>query len=252
MTSEKTLALVLRVIPFSESSIVVTFFTRDFGKISALAKGARRRKSAFEAALDLLALCRIVFLHKQSESLDLLTEAKLERRFHSASRNLPRLYAAYYVAELLSSLTDRGDPHPDLFDAAALTLEELDGQRDTDVKRLVLRFELAALRLLGHLPSLDRCVETGKPVPTEGHLYFGLLAGGVLSSEARPGHRKVVRVHAEVIRLFKQFADGDQDAWRSTPIDSRIAGELRGLVNSYMSHVLGHEPKMLPYMGMLN
>ena len=87
MSSEKTLAIVIRVVEFSETSCVVTLFTRDFGKIGALAKGARRLKSPFESALDLLAVCRIVFLHKSSDALDLLTEAKLERRFRLANRN---------------------------------------------------------------------------------------------------------------------------------------------------------------------
>jgi DNA repair protein RecO (recombination protein O) len=129
MSSEKTLAIVIRIVEFSETSCVVTLFTRDFGKIGALAKGARRQKSSFESALDLLGVCRIVFLHKSSEALDLLTEAKLERRFRAASRDLTRLYAGYYIAELLRDLTDRGDPHPDLFDAANEALLALEGRR---------------------------------------------------------------------------------------------------------------------------
>src|SRR5206468_3075277 len=111
MASEKTRAIVLKVIEFSETSCILTLFTEDFGKIGALAKGARRPKGPFEGALDLLALVRIVFLHKSSEALDLLTEAKLERRFRSSERNLARLHAGYYVAELLSELTDKGDPN---------------------------------------------------------------------------------------------------------------------------------------------
>ena len=91
MASEKSLAIVLRVRDFSETSCVVTLFTRSLGKITALAKGARRPKSPFESALDLMAVCRIVFLHKSSDVLDLLTEAKLERRFRAASRDLPRV-----------------------------------------------------------------------------------------------------------------------------------------------------------------
>ena len=88
MSSEKATAIVIRTVEFSETSLVVTLFTREFGKIGALAKGARRLKGPFESALDLLALCRIVFLHKSSDALDLLTEAKLLRRFRPAGRNL--------------------------------------------------------------------------------------------------------------------------------------------------------------------
>ena len=88
MPSEKATAIVLRTVEFSETSLVVTLFTREFGKLGALAKGARRLKNPFESALDLLALCRIVFLHKSSDALDLVTEAKLLRRFRPAGREL--------------------------------------------------------------------------------------------------------------------------------------------------------------------
>src|SRR5262245_4333854 len=92
MASEKSSAIVLRTVEFSETSLVVTLFTRDFGKVTALAKGARRPKGPFESALDLLAVVRIVFLRKSSDVLDLLTEAKLDRRFRAAGRDLNRLY----------------------------------------------------------------------------------------------------------------------------------------------------------------
>ncbi len=65
MSAEKTLALVLRVVEFSETSLIVTLFTRDFGKVRGLAKGARRPKGPFESALDLRSLCRIVFLRNR-------------------------------------------------------------------------------------------------------------------------------------------------------------------------------------------
>ncbi|MEK6247776.1 MAG: DNA repair protein RecO, partial [Planctomycetales bacterium] len=153
MSAEKTSAIILRLVEFSESSSVVTMWTREFGKVGALAKGARRQKGPFDSALDLLTRCRVVFLRKSSGGLDLLTEAKLEHRFRPKDGDLNCLYAGYYLAELLLSLTDDYDPHPELFDLAERTLADLaDGQ---DVSVLLLRFELQALRLLGHLPSLD-------------------------------------------------------------------------------------------------
>jgi DNA repair protein RecO (recombination protein O) len=248
LSAEKTLAIVLRVVEFSETSCVVTLYSRDFGKIGALAKGARRPKSPFESALDLLSVCRIVFLHKSSDALDLLTEAKLERRFKAARKDLSRLYAGYYVAELLDALTDADDPHPDLFETADRTLAALDGE--AELAPLVLRFELVALRVLGHLPALTQCAGCGKPVSTSGRVAFGQLAGGVLCGDCRVGQRQVVSVSGPVIDALRVFAQTD-DAWMEAGLDERVRGELRGVVNHYVANLLGRKPKMHPYLGAL-
>src|SRR6516162_5091136 len=130
MAAEKAQALVLRTTDWSESSRIATLWTREFGKVRALAKGGRRLRSNFESALDLLTLCSIVFLRKSSGSLDLLTEAQVVRRFPRLRGDLAALYAAYYVAELLADWTEDYDPHPPLFDEALATLEALGGPTD--------------------------------------------------------------------------------------------------------------------------
>jgi DNA repair protein RecO (recombination protein O) len=247
MSSEKATAIVLRVIDFSETSSVVTLFTREFGKVRGLAKGARRPKGPFESALDLLALCRIVFLRKSSDALDLLTEAKLERRFRPPPGSLTALYAGYYVAELLNELTDDYDPHPELFDAADGTLSAL--REGRTVAGLVLRFELAALRTLGHLPSLDACAECGASVPPTGRIPFGLLAGGVLCGSCRVGKKQVLSVSAGVLEVMRRYADHQSDAWQRVEINARNQGELRGVMNRYLTHLLGHVPQMHRYLG---
>lgn len=245
MASEKSLAIVLRVVEFSETSCVVTFFSREFGKLGALAKGARRPKSPFEAALDLLAVCRIVFLRKSSDGLDLLTESKLERRFRSAAVDLTRLYAGYYVAELLREMTDHGDPHPELFDMADSTLAQIDASGD--IASLVLRWELAALRWLGHLPALDDCASCGGQVNSSGRVPFGQQAGGILCAQCRVGERQVVSVSAGAIdalrRMSAAVANGELPE-----LDRTVRGELRGLMNHYFSHLLGQRPRMLAYL----
>lgn len=245
MSAEKSYALVLRVIEFSETSVVVTLLTRDFGKIGALAKGARRPKSPFESALDLLSLCRVVFLRKSSDALDLLTEAKLERRFRAGSRDLLRLYVGYYVAELLREMTDQGDPHPELFDLANATLQALDG--DGDVFALLLRFELGLLRLLGHLPTLHECAGCGQEVEATGRISFGYLAGGVLCRTCRGGQRQVASVEAESLRILRHFASDEPQP--AIAVERRWRGELRGVVNQYMTHLLGHRPRLQSYLG---
>lgn len=243
MSSEKTLAIVIRVIDFSETSCIVTLFTRDFGKIGALAKGARRPKSPFEAAIDLLALCRIVFLHKSSDTLNLLTEAKLERRFRSGSRDLLSLYAGYYVAELLKELTDEGDPYPELFETANEVLQGLDHGLPTG--RLILRFELAALQQLGHMPSLYDCVGCGNTVDLsrQSKVQFGMLSGGLLCARCRVGQRNVVQLQTRSIDVLRTFGEAG-DAWRTCLVPPGNAGELRGVINQYISHLIGKKPRL--------
>ncbi len=99
MAAEKALALVLRTTDWSETSRITTLWTREFGKVRALAKGGRRLRSNFESALDLLTVCSIVLLRKSSGGLDLLTEARVEQRFPQLRKDLAALYAGYYVAE---------------------------------------------------------------------------------------------------------------------------------------------------------
>src|SRR5204863_9569444 len=160
MAAEKALALVLRTTDWSESSRIATLWTREFGKVRVLAKGGRRLKSNFENALDLLTLCRIVFLRKSSSSLDLLTEAQVVERFPRLRSDLPALYAAYYIAELLSDWTEDYDPHPLLFDEALAALQDLgagEGQGKPPTGPRLARFEVVLLRDLGYSPTLDIC-----------------------------------------------------------------------------------------------
>jgi DNA repair protein RecO (recombination protein O) len=270
MASEKSRAIVLKVIEFSETSCVLTLFTEDFGKVGALAKGARRPKGPFEGALDLLALVRIVFLHKTSDALDLLTEARLERRFRSAQRDLGRLYAGYYVAELLAELTEAGDPHRELFQAADATLFALDD--DAPIAETLLSFELVALREAGHLPSLDQCVVCGRPVGADKgipdkRVPFGMSAGGVLCDDCRPGRRGVIGVSSPVIAALRGAAAGLPGATAGLPssdsdnnsapagsiaalkIDPAIHGELRAVMSNYFAHLIGHRLRMSDYLG---
>jgi DNA repair protein RecO (recombination protein O) len=179
----------------------------------------------------------------------LLTEAKLERRFRSARSDLTRLYAGYYIAELLDELTDARDPHPELFDEADRALWQLD--RGADAAVVVLRFEMAALRELGHLPLLSQCASCGGSVVAAERQAFGHLAGGLLCKGCRGGQRQVTVVRGETIETLRRFADEEQPAARPSAIPPHVRGELRGLVNQYIANLLGHRPKMHSYLGEL-
>jgi len=239
MTPDKTQAIVIRAIPFGETSAVVTLFTRDYGKLRALAKGAWRPKSAFDGALDLLSIGQVLVLRKSSDQLDLLTEARLDRRFRVGG-SVAAVRASMQVAELLDVLTADADPHPELFDAATATISALSDWRGPDgpVHAAVIQTELALLRLTGHAPALDACAECAAPLPVAGRVAFGMLDGGTLCPRCRPGKRSVVAVSADALAALRKFAVL-REAWRSIDLPDRVAGELRAIMNTYFANLLG-------------
>jgi DNA repair protein RecO (recombination protein O) len=245
MSIEKSDAVILRVVEFSNTSCVVTAFTRDFGKISGLAKGARRPKSPFEAALDVLSICHLVFVHKTSDSLDVLTEAKLERRFRAAARDLTRFYAAYYLVELVLALTDPSDPQPELYDLLVSALVGLDDGDEVDA--WVLRFELRLLSLIGHAPSLQQCTICGAPIGAAAPFWFGIASGGLICSACRPGKTQVVQLSKQAVDVLRVFARADE-RWRSSDPWPQARGSIRGLMGQLIAYRLGYRPKLSAFL----
>lgn len=242
--SEKTDALVIRLADFSESSKVVTLFTRDFGKVAALAKGAKRLKSAFDSALDLLSLCRVVFLPKSS-GLSLLTEAKLDRRFQPVANSLPHLYGGYYVAEILDAVIEPDDPHPQLFDQTVQTLSDLGVVKDP--RLTILAFEINTLREIGHLPNLDACEVCHSPIEPEKPGRYWVSQGGLICTECGKPEYEHTQVQPGTIAVLQCLMTC------SVPLDrlnvsSQQYKELRKLLTAMLSHVLGKRPKMLAFL----
>jgi len=237
---EQATALVVRGVDWSESSRVVTLWTREFGRVRAVAKGARRIKSNFEVALDLLTVCNIVFIKKSSGALDLLTEARVEERFPKLRTDLPALYAGYYLAELLSDLTEDYDPHPSLYDSALATLRELGGLGKLTFSRL-MAFELTLFGELGYSPALRGCATCGQAVNSP--LVFGAHAGGVLCANCRLRERDARPLSVAACEALETLPN----TWRDErPLTVRR--ELRQHLGLYATVRLGRRPRLLTYL----
>jgi DNA repair protein RecO (recombination protein O) len=245
--AQRTLALVIRTTEVFETSLVTTLFTRELGKVAALAKGARRLKSAFQGGLDLLSVSDIVLFPKATDALDLLAEAAPVERFAPLRRDLAALYAGYYIAELLTDLTDFHDPHPKLFDAARITLRHLG---DAELRPLrVMRFELACLRATGLLPALDRCAQCGADVAAiGGGVSFGLALGGLLCATCRPGQPHVAVLRPRDVEAIRILASPGRE-WRA--LNARRGGlaPAHETIGAVLSHVLGHRPRLRSLLG---
>jgi len=265
VAAEQSDAIVLRIHPWSETSLIAHMLTRQFGKISVLAKGARRPKGPFEAALDLLSICRVVFIPKASDALDILTEAKLQKRFRAGSSNLLRLYAGYYLAELLDRGLDRSvESHSaqlhsaqeqvELFDFCVDTLRLLDDP-EHDVGTLVLRFEMQFLRLTGLMPTLTHCAACGDEIAArtdstqrESWSVFSASAGGVLCRRCRGAGRNTIRLQDNAIMSLRRFATFD---WRSIDTSAPISSDraaIRAVVQKYLTYQLDRKLQLHSYL----
>ncbi|MFK8112920.1 MAG: DNA repair protein RecO [Rubripirellula sp.] len=244
MPAEQTTAIVLRTIEFSETSLIVTLLTREFGRVSAIAKGARRPKGPFEGSLDLLAVCRVVVHRKNSDTLDLLTEAKLHRRFRAGETSLERLYGGYYLAEMLRLLTDEHDPHPEVYDLTIRILQQIDGSGD--VPSSLAYFDAQVLRMLGHAPGTDRCTDCGGEIVTNLRTAFALEAGGVVCKNCRSRQRQTISIRQSVIDEIKRLQSTETEF--PTTVHPNLYGELRAILNRYIQTVVGSVPRMQPFL----
>ena len=239
-------ALILRTVDFSETSRIVTLYTRQFGKIEALAKGGRRLKSPFESSLDILARTSVNFIAKKGDVLDLLTESKLIKRFHVRSSNLAGTLGGYYTAELVNSFTAAGDPMPPLYDLAVKVLNQL--ETGTFVMRTLIRFEGRLLQLVGQMPSLRNCVGCNVPMTRipESRIVFGMLDGGVFCPDCVPEQRQTITVTAKTLDIWEALVDplDRSERWKYLQASPQELGAVRRLANQYICCLLGWKPRL--------
>ncbi len=251
MSLEKADALVIRQVDFSESSRVVTFFSREFGKFAALAKGAKRLKGPFDAALDLLSACRVVFIRKSSGTLNLLTEARLISRFQpqnsGAKDGLTSLYGGYYVAELLSGLTEDFDPAPEIYDLAISTLSALSSSEHLS-SPVIIHFEISLLQLIGLLPNLFECSVCGESVETDKQFAHWVSQGGVLCGACRREEFAGVSISSGSIEILRRLTQESTDTIRTIEFTKKQSAECHKLAVSAITHALGRRPSTLRYI----
>ncbi|WP_437186107.1 DNA repair protein RecO [Planctomicrobium sp. SH668] len=246
MSTEKSDAIVIRQADFSESSRVITLFTKDFGKISGLAKGAKRLKSAFEVSLDILCECRVVFIRKATGNLNLLTESQLIRRFQPKPGSLPHLYGGYYVAELIDALTEEEDPHESLYTIAVDTLSRLASSNSIFVP--ICHFEISLLREIGQIPDFETCIICHREIEDGESSRFWVAQSGLICSSCGSSEYQTAEFHPESLTVLRSLASEQVPELDLSALQGRTIKEVRRLLAAAISHVLGKRPKTLPLL----
>jgi DNA repair protein RecO (recombination protein O) len=169
-------AIVLRHLDYGEADRIVTLFTLDHGLLRGFARGARKSRKRFGAALEPFAEVRLFWNDPRGSGLPGLQEAELDNLHLGLRRDLATLGLASYGCELVAELFGEGQPHPDAYHMLRAFLAHLDGGGAGPDSRLLL--ELRVLSLAGYIPHFLHCAECGGSLPET--LRFNAERGGSL------------------------------------------------------------------------
>ncbi|MBU1290699.1 MAG: DNA repair protein RecO [bacterium] len=172
----KTEGIVLKSMEYEEADKIVTIYTKNYGKITAIAKGVRKTKSKFGSSLELLT--HSVFLFYKGRNIDIVSQAEILESFFSASKEVIKFACAANCVEVVNKLTEEREINIGLFN---LLKEVLHYLRETnDPKLLTLSFKWQTMSILGYRPSLNHCCRCNKGVEDQKEMYFNIKEGGLL------------------------------------------------------------------------
>ena len=228
--------IVLRHLRHGESSLILTVFSRELGKIGLMAKGVRgAKKLGAASALELFSETQFVFYRKQGRDLQMLKEASPLAPHLGLRSDLVLMSVASAVIELLTKCMKEDDPHPDLYDNAAETLSALEARPSSPVP-LLWKFEMDMFTALGFGLQMDVCAETGQPLvpPFRTGVRFRLNDGNFLLPDARPSAARDGELTGEAFSVLSSIAHASRDFAGRISISSRVYLEL----SSFMARFL--------------
>jgi DNA repair protein RecO (recombination protein O) len=242
-----TPAIVLRTVDYGEADRVVTLFTRDAGKLSALARGARKSVRRFGAALGLFGVGEAVLRDKPSAELAGLERFDGARGFPALMSDVAKVAHGGYACELVRELIPPRQPEPQIFELLVTFFAALEsGPARAETLRI---FELALLDALGLRPQLEQCVGCGNDELGAPGDVLDVRRGGVVCAHCH-GHGRAL---ADEVRRALVDAQArtlhDAADWTLSP--SVNAGCREALAAIIGDHV-GRPLKSLEFIAKLN
>jgi len=233
----KTEAIVLRGSGFGEADRVLTLYTREKGKLRAIAKGASRPGSKLAGYAQVLSHSFMTLA--RGRNLDIITQSQAVRSFPSLHSDLERLSRGLYIAELVDSFTAEGVENRGLFDLLCCCLERLD---QGDGELLLHFFELKLLKFSGYFPELEACLRCRRALDKETG-YFVASEGGVLCPECCPPEARGFPLSAPSRKAMVFLSRSFPQAISRLRLSPRQLHEIRSAIKEYIAFLLERQPR---------
>jgi DNA repair protein RecO (recombination protein O) len=230
MAIYKTEAIVLSTQNFRQTSLIANFYTRDFGKLSGLLKGAKEDPTKFNSNLDRLSINEIIFYKKTKSTLHLVSSCDLKRDFRKIKNDLQRIKRAFSLVELIDILTAPEDRNEMIFDLAFACLEQLENNYDLD--KILIIFKIKVLDFCGFKPHLDSCVCCNNKIIFQAK--FSLKLGGLLCERCLSKDVRSRAVFRGTVASILYIEKNDFDSVLRLGMNQAIKKELNQVLDAFL------------------
>ena len=233
--SIRTEGVILRRRDFGESDRILELFTRKLGRVTVIAKGARKPSSKISGHLELF--MRSSFLVSRGRNLHIVTQAEAVDAYDSLRKDLSGIGLGAYVVELVDAVTYEEGSNIKLYDLLISTLDSLSAGEDPGIT--ILYYELHLLDLVGFRPELFVCVECGKKIIEQDQYLSGEL-GGVVCPDCGLGisEAAVRPLSARALKYLRHFQRSDIQDLKTIKIPTELKEDLEKVIHYYLTHTL--------------
>ena len=249
----KTDALVIRSLNYGESDKIVTLFTKDFGKIKGIAKGARRSKKRFQNALGLFSHLHLLFFEREGMGLARIEGCDILHTFPKIRESLKKIYYGNYYLELVNEMAGERETHREAFELLLCLLSNLETMEPQEEQ--LRMYEVRMLSLFGYRPSMKRCdlCKRGwddlKEAP---RVFFSLEKGALVCEECSKAWNNLVPLSLGTARLIEGISQMKLEKIHRLKFTSQAISESRELLPRFITYQLGKELRSLKAMRALS
>ncbi len=248
MSHISTSGILLRRVDYGEYDLIATFLTRDYGRLSAVAKYARKSRRRFPGILELFSELDFVGVLPKRGGMPVIQEAVLARPFAGIRGSLGRTAYASYWSELLLGWLEEGKSQRGLYRLLRHSLQGLDEGRNPPEESII--FQLFFLKLSGLSPDFTRCSLCRKPLEELSGEKFGfdLEKGGLVCKRCLAGTSPFYRLSRGTVKQLLWIQSSSLANVGRLKFTESAVKESLCLLEAFVPYHTGRQPKSLKFL----
>jgi DNA repair protein RecO (recombination protein O) len=235
MSIQRSEAIVLKSQKLGETSKIIIVFTKKYGKIKVVAKGARGIKSHFYGALEPANYISLIFYHKENRDLQLISQADIIESYDGMKSDLEKLSLAFIACEIILRSQYDNEPNPNLFNLAIAFFRKLnEGKRN--IENYLFWFQLKFLKNSGIKPNFSECIKCKKNIQEFDQLVFSIPQGGCICEDCNYATgADSIKISNNSLTYLNAMEKHDLEQIHETAVSTKTIQESSLLVNKFMA-----------------